>query len=40
MEVTMEQQYQENRKPRLLDGEGEAQLTMLARSQPPEGRAK
>ena len=30
MEATIERQYQENHKPLLLDGEGEAQLTMLA----------
>ena len=40
MEATIERKHQENRKPRLLDGEGEAQLTMLACSQPPEGRAE
>ena len=30
---------QVNRRPRKLDGEGEAQLTALACSQPPDGRA-
>ena len=28
-----------NRRPRKLDGEGEAQLTALTCSQPPDGRA-
>ena len=31
---------QKNRKPRKLDGEGEAKLTMLTRSAPPDGCAR
>ena len=36
----MRRKEQTNRKRRLLDGEGEATWTMLACSEPPEGRAQ
>ena len=38
--ATVERKYPEHHKPWLLDGESETQLTMLACSQPPEGRAE
>lgn len=40
IEATLDRKVQVNRKKRLLDGEGEAKLTMLACSEPPEGHAK
>ena len=36
VEAALERKEQINRKKRLLDGEGEAKLTMLACSQPPQ----
>ena len=39
LEAALERKVQVNRKKRLLDGKGEAQLTMLACSEPPEGYA-
>ena len=38
LERALGRKEQLNRRPRKLDGEGEAQLTALACSQPPEGR--
>jgi len=40
IEATVERKVQENRKPRTLDGEGEAKLVILACSKPPEGHAQ
>ena len=40
VEAALERRVQVNRRQRLLDGEGEARLTMLACSQPPEGQAQ
>ena len=40
LEAALERKEQLNRKPRLLDGEGEAKLTMLACSEPPPGQAR
>ena len=40
LEASLERKVQVNRKKRLLDGEGEAKLTMLACSEPPPGHAK
>ena len=40
LEAALERKVQVNRKKRLLDGEGEAKLTMLACSKPPPGHAK
>ena len=39
VEEGLERRVQANRKPRKLDGAGEAALTMIACSDPPEGRA-
>ena len=39
LEAALQRKEQKNRKRRLLDGEGEATLTMLACSAPPDGRA-
>ena len=39
LERALGRKEQVNRRPRKLDGEGEAQLTALACSQPPHGRA-
>ena len=39
LEAALERKVQVNRKKRLLDGAGEAILTMLARSMPPPGHA-
>ena len=39
LEVALERRVPANRKPRKLDGAGEAALTMIACSEPPEGRA-
>ena len=39
VEAALGRRQQVNRRPRKLDGEGEARLTALACSQPPEGRA-
>jgi len=39
VEAALQRKEQKNRKKRLLDGEGEATLTMLACSAAPEGRA-
>ncbi len=39
VEAALERKVQVNRKKRLLDGEGEAKLTMLACSKPPSGQA-
>ena len=39
MEGVLERKEQVNRRPRNLDGAGEAQLIALACSQAPEGRA-
>lgn len=40
LEATLERKVQANRKKRLLDGAGEAKLTMLACSEPPPGQAR
>ncbi|MCY4446777.1 MAG: hypothetical protein OXC02_10000 [Rhodobacteraceae bacterium] len=40
VEAGWERTVQENRKKRLLDGDGEATLTMLACSTPPQGHAQ
>ena len=40
VEAALERKVQVNRKKRLLDGEGEAKLVMLACSEPPEGHAR
>ncbi len=40
LEAALGRRPQTNRKPRKLDGEGEAKLTMLARSAPPDGCAR
>ena len=40
LEAALERKVQANRKPRLLDGGGEAKLTMLACSEPPPGQAR
>ena len=40
LEAALERRVQLNRKKRALDGEGEARLTMLACSEPPEGQAR
>ncbi len=40
LEAALERKVQVNRKKRLLDGEGEAKLTMLACSKPPPGHAR
>jgi len=40
IEATVERKFQENRKPRTLNGESEAKLVMLACSKPPEGHAQ
>lgn len=39
VEAALGRRQQVNRRPRKLDGQGEAHLTFLACSQPPEGRA-
>ena len=39
IEAALGRKQQRNRRPRRLDGEGEARLIALACSQPPEGRA-
>ena len=39
VEAALGRRRQVNRRPRKLDGEGEAHLTALACSEPPEGRA-
>lgn len=39
LEAALGRRQQVNRRPRKLDGEGEARLTAMACSQPPEGRA-
>ena len=39
-EAALERRVQVNRKGRLPDGEGEATLTVLACSEPPEGHAR
>ena len=39
LEAALERRVQVNRKPHKLDGAGEAALTMIACSEPPEGRA-
>ena len=39
LEAALERRVQANCKPRKLDGAGEAALTMIAGSDPPEGRA-
>ena len=39
MEAALGRRQQVNRRPRKLDGQGEARLTHLACSEPPEGRA-
>ena len=39
VEAALGRRQQVNRRPRKLDGEGEAHLVALACSQPPEGRA-
>ncbi len=39
LEAALERRVPANRKPRKLDGAGEAALTMIAGSDPPEGRA-
>ena len=40
VEAALQRKEQKNRKKRLLDGEGEATLTMLACSAAPEGHAQ
>ncbi len=40
VEAALERKVQVNRKQRLLDGAGEAKLTMLACSEPPAGQAQ
>ncbi len=40
VEAALERRVQVNRKQRLLDGAGEAKLTMLACSEPPAGQAQ
>ena len=40
LEAALGRRPQTNRKPRKLDAEGEATLTMLARSAPPDGCAR
>ena len=40
LDAALERKVQANRKKRLLDGEGEAKLTMLACSEPPPGHAR
>ena len=40
LDAALERKVQVNRKARVLDGAGEATLTMLACSQPPEGQAR
>ncbi len=40
LEAAVERREQVNRKPRKLDGAGEAKLVALARSAPPEGHAR
>jgi len=40
VEAALERRVQASRKARPLDGEGEARLTMLACSEPPEGQAR
>ena len=40
LEAALDRKVQVNRKKRLLDGEGEAKLTMLACSEPPPGHAR
>ena len=39
VEAALGRRQQVNRRPRKLDGEGEARLVAMACSQPPEGRA-
>ena len=39
LEAALGRRQQLNRRPRKLDGEGEARLVAMACSQPPEGRA-
>ena len=39
VETALGRRQQVNRRPRKLDGEGEAHLVAMACSQPPEGRA-
>ena len=39
VEAALGRRQQVNRRPRKLDGDGEARLTAMACSQPPEGRA-
>ena len=39
VEAALGRRQQVNRRPKKLDGQGEARLTALACSQPPEGRA-
>ncbi len=39
LEAALERRVQANRKPRKRDGAGEAARTMIAGSDPPEGRA-
>ncbi len=40
VEAALERKVQVNRKQRVLDGAGEAKLTMLACSEPPAGQAR
>lgn len=40
VDAALERKAQANRKKRLLDGEGEAKLAMLACSEPPPGHAR
>ena len=40
LDAALERKAQANRKKRLLDGEGEAKLVMLACSEPPPGHAR
>ena len=39
VEAALGRRQQVNRRPRKLDGQGEAHLTAIACSEPPEGRA-
>lgn len=40
LEAALERKVQKNRRQRLLDGEGEAKLAMVACPEPPDGRAR
>lgn len=40
VEAALERKPQQNRRPKVLDGEAEARLVAVACGEPPEGRAK